>query len=366
MSVRTRYQNLLTDEALLKRLSGHTTWAEFQSVLHTIIAPDEMLQGASSDSAAMFTQIVAPDFTAFTRLWRPTRYNAKNKTLHWSLRQSGRPDEPFFDDYIAKLNGTGLLAAIIKPQTSLQYLLDNACRFPTRNRVNFIFHQSRCGSTLLANFYARQKDCFVVSEAQLCTEILLDGSLRQQQKACLLNACLSLFTDPHSHLVVKLNAWDIACFELLINTFAGAKSIFLTRDPIEILASHQKQAGIHMARADDRIGTLLSLTDTQDLFQWQLTCLKRIRDLMCSVSHNDAVWMLDYEALLTTHTASLLRYFALPCDDENGLIAQDKNDAKQPGKAFMPDSQKKQHMLTRQQKQQIAYAFQNDTALSAG
>jgi hypothetical protein len=48
-------------------------------------------------------------------------------------------------------------------------------------------------------------------------------------------------------MIIKWNAWDIFRWDLIRGVFPQVSAIFLVRDPLEIIASHQRSAGRHMS-----------------------------------------------------------------------------------------------------------------------
>ncbi len=101
--------------------------------------------------------------------------------------------------------------------------------------AGFIFHMSRCGSTLVARLFAAA-GYRVISEAPPIDAIVQTGDgagLRSIVEA--LGAGV-----PY---VVKLDSWHIHNLPLIRETFPSTPWIFVCRDPAEVLASHRRFPG---------------------------------------------------------------------------------------------------------------------------
>lgn len=186
--------------------------------------------------------------------WIPYRLEHINQDwlVHWLYLGDKRMNDPFFDDTIrycramqkrvskfGSCSGTALLKAndiaALKPQA-------------------FVFHVSRCGSTLLSQAFAESEACISISEAPLLDEILRstehDPGITNAQREEWFKAALSWMgqvrTGGESNYIVKLDSWHIHFYALLREWFPEVPFFFLTRRPGEVLASHAKIRGIHM------------------------------------------------------------------------------------------------------------------------
>lgn len=179
--------------------------------------------------------------------WLPHRYEARTRRIQWCL-PDGAATEPFHDEYIGRCMQSRLLNQFLQPRTPLAAM--SAQCIDNHRPAGFIFHLSRCGSTLVSGCLSELTSTLVLSEPPVLTELLLDTSLNFAQKrdgiAALVSA-IAAAVPGRSELVVKWNAWDIFQSELLQDLYPEVPSVMLVRDPVEILASHHKQAGRHMS-----------------------------------------------------------------------------------------------------------------------
>ena len=115
----------------------------------------------------------------------------------------------------------------------------------------FVFHVSRCGSTLLTQLLSTLSSCSVLSEPPVLDSFLRfyhstpcqDGveMLRQIVGAL----AQKRFADER-HFVVKLDSWHISSLPLFRKAYPEVPFIFIYRRPGEVMASHKKQRGRQM------------------------------------------------------------------------------------------------------------------------
>ncbi|MCC7601235.1 sulfotransferase family protein [Janthinobacterium sp. FW305-129] len=116
----------------------------------------------------------------------------------------------------------------------------------------FIFHVSRCGSTLLSRLLASLPQCIVMSEPPV-----IDSLLRLYHDSGDAAACITLLrqailalgqrrSGAETHLVIKLDCWHIHSLDLLRQAFPATPCLFVYREPLAVLASHQRQRGPQM------------------------------------------------------------------------------------------------------------------------
>lgn len=116
----------------------------------------------------------------------------------------------------------------------------------------FIFHTSRCGSTLLTQLLTTLSCCIVMSEPPI-----IDAFLRLYQaepeasggSAGLEQLILALGqqrSPEETHFFIKLDSWHIRFLPILRAAFPHTPCWFLYRDPEAILASHRRQRGPQM------------------------------------------------------------------------------------------------------------------------
>lgn len=152
---------------------------------------------------------------------------------------------PFFSDTLARQQPHRRLAC----RTPLDCLdRIEAGLAPT----GFIFHASRCGSTLLMQLLATLPSSIALSEPPAIDAFLRwhdaapgdSGSVARLRQ--LVFALGQRRSEQERHFFIKLDSWHLPWIGLLRAAFPQTPCWFLYREPEAILASHQRQRGPQM------------------------------------------------------------------------------------------------------------------------
>ncbi len=140
------------------------------------------------------------------------------------------------------------LAALAQFEASAAHGKGLRCLKPSA----FVFHVSRCGSTLLTQMLAQLPSCVVLSEPPV-----LDGFFRLHHAQPQASGGVAVFrqllaalgqarADVQQHLIVKLDSWHAPWIPWVRAAFADVPIFFVYRQPDQVLASHRRQRGLHM------------------------------------------------------------------------------------------------------------------------
>jgi hypothetical protein len=168
--------------------------------------------------------------------------------VDWCLAGRDRLLEPFFEDSIARLLARPF-NKVFRRRTGADELEAWAARQPGLTPSGFIFHMSRCGSTLVAQMLAALSDSVVLSEPAPVDSMLRPPvPIPQDQHIRWLKALISALGQPRSgherYYVVKLDCWHVLYLSLIRQAFPSVPQIFLYREPRQVLASHLRQRGV--------------------------------------------------------------------------------------------------------------------------
>jgi hypothetical protein len=164
----------------------------------------------------------------------------------------------------------------------------------------FIFHSSRCGSTLLAQMLAALPQCVVHSEPPVLDDFFaFFGAAPQADAAALLRGLLTALgqrrRSTETHYVVKLDCWHLRHLPLLRAAFPDTPFWFLYREPAAILASHRRQRGPQMVPnlvLPPEIGAGVEAWDLEGY------CAAVLRHLFSeALAHAGQLRLLDYRQL---------------------------------------------------------------------
>jgi hypothetical protein len=154
--------------------------------------------------------------------------------VRWVERPDDSSSLPFFGQMVDEMLGAGARLRV----TSLDALHDVEGRDPG----GFVFHQSRCGSTLLMQALTQGGCIAPVSEALPVNQLLLQDGLSEEERTGLLRGlirALSLRDGAARDLpsLFKLTSWNVLFFDVIRAAFPDTPWLFLYRDPLETLAS---------------------------------------------------------------------------------------------------------------------------------
>lgn len=199
--------------------------------------------------ATMLAHDALPDLTD----WFPV--TLMGNQIIWR-HVAGRFDSPFFGDTLDRQTAQQRQVCLtpIPSPSGTPALTRQLQQLPCLAPAAFIFHVSRCGSTLLSQCLATLPQCIVMSEPPIvdaCLRKDWDGSAHDPEAriALLRQMILALGQqrDAHeTHVIIKLDCWHIAHLSLLRAAFPDTPCFFLYRDPQAVLASHQRQRGPQM------------------------------------------------------------------------------------------------------------------------
>jgi len=285
------------------------------------------------------------------RLWR----SDAGWQVDWCWFGERRLALPFFRDDVDRALRLPFNQAM-RRDTDVQALLDWQAHSPGLAPTALVFHASRCGSTLLAQLLASQAHNIVLSEPPPLDNLL--RAPRQDPAAAAwqadgVRALLSAYGQQRQggerQLVIKLDAWNIFEAPVLAELYPEVPRIFLYRDPLEIVVSQLRQAGMH------RVPGLLGATgldallgDTQALGPVEYACrvMGEILAAGLALCEQQGGIAVNYSELPDAAWGRLAPLFGIQPDDVPQLQEVAAFDAKQPAMNFSHDSQRKRDEAT--------------------
>jgi sulfotransferase family protein len=304
--------------------------------------------------------------------WIPARCVLAHtrSTITW-MNFAGRSlDDPFFDQTIRRFDGV-----LEQYDSDLRHepaMEPGASLEPTA----FIFHMSRCGSTLFSNCLRAVDDAIVIGEAQPCNAALtpyselvwpFEPAEWPAERDRLLRrfvACLGQrLKGNERRFFVKFSSWNTMRLGVIRALWPTTPCIFLSRDPVEVMVSNlssntgwmtlkyspaQSRALFGWRDADS---SEMSLEEycarVLGQFCWTAKSLKGPRDLV-----------LDYRDLNLTHVIRVLSTLNIQPSEEEAarMVAQFGIYAKDPlqERGFEEDSAEKRTQATSYQREMAA------------
>lgn len=179
----------------------------------------------------------------WTPIW--VRGSGGDATVEWAMVD--RPfEEPFFEQ-TADRAMQHPFNRIFSRRTPFAAVEAFAGLQPGLEPNGFIFHMSRCGSTLVGQMLAALSDTIVLAEAQPLDAVLAQSSGSDEDQAKRrLRAMVYALARPRRgerRLFVKWHAWHVLALPLIARAFPGVPWIFVFREPRGVLQSQSALPG---------------------------------------------------------------------------------------------------------------------------
>jgi hypothetical protein len=204
-------------------------------------------------NSAIQQEIRQADAAVMAEEWIPYKLLRQEQQWRclWLDLAGKRISEPFFSDTILRCKASAPINRRFASISSLEYL--TACAAAAADVVApsaFIFHVSRCGSTLVSQLLGLSEKNITLSEVPLIDE-LLRASGRQAdspEAEAALKASIVLLgrrrLGQEKHLFIKLDSWHVFFAGTLRRLYPRVPFVLLYRSPDEVLFSHQKRRGM--------------------------------------------------------------------------------------------------------------------------
>jgi hypothetical protein len=321
-------------------------------------APPQAQAPATNSKAST---LGSPDARPSLDGWLPVAAQCVEGRLYVDLCRLGaqRFIDPFFEQTVStclrepfhlllrrRLDADALAATLTAQKQPAARPLDIA---------GFVFHVSRCGSTLLGRLLATSPAHRVLSEPPPLDAALCGGgsSVGDATRIAWLRTLIAAFArsghPAEQRLFVKFDSWHSSLLPLVMRAFPDVPWVFLMRDPVEVIVSHLKQPGAQMVPG--MVGFTPPGVAAADA--WRLPRAEYVARMVGAFEEGVEASLREAGA-----RAKVVDYATLPSDAEHviwphfGLhpTAEERaamesawaRDAKNPTATFSPDAQAKQ------------------------
>jgi hypothetical protein len=186
--------------------------------------------------------------------WIPIRLFWRDAGLwvDWCYMGSTRLSEPFFRESVGQVMFEPFNLAFRQetPIAALRELRETA---PSLEPTAFVYHASRCGSTLITQMLTALGTHIAISEPPMLDMILrarqMAPGVEETTQIEWLRGLIGALGRPRNGetaFVVKLDSWNILELPLMRKAFPNTPWIYLYRDPLEIAVSHMRERGSFM------------------------------------------------------------------------------------------------------------------------
>jgi hypothetical protein len=275
--------------------------------------------------------------------------------LDWCYTGARRFTEPFFGDTIDKVN-RDLAALLFRHQTTIGEVRDWERSNPGMPPDGFVFHMSRCGSTLVARLLGALPENRVLSEPTALNAVvraaLVDGSIPRATLLDWLRTVVSLLGRPldrETRHFIKLDCWHALALPLFVEAFPATPWIFLYRDPAEVLVSQVRAPGawtVPSALEPEVFG--VGRDDMPPRHEYLARALGRICDAALRHRASGRGLLVNYDQLPEFAQGPLLSHFGVTLSpkDLERMSSVALADAKTPQLIFSDDRQEKRRAVT--------------------
>lgn len=284
------------------------------------------------------------------RDWIPYRFgiDADGPHVSWVYFGDRRLTDPFYDDTLAKVFQRPFSQAF-RQRTSLGFLKEMSESSPGVPVKGFIFHVSRCGSTLVSQMLAALPKNIVASEAAPIDLVLRSNApeeFRIEALRCIVNAFAQRRFDAESALYIKFDPWSISELAVIRKAFPDVPWIFMYRNPVEVMVSNARMPGAQMIP-----GAISSIFPDMTLEQTLMMSFEeRVARTIASfceaglgAKDDPKGIFVNYSELPEVFMTRIAAHFGLSfAEEEMEILAKaSKRDAKSPSANFSPDSEEK-------------------------
>jgi hypothetical protein len=187
--------------------------------------------------------------------WSPIRFywQQSSAIVDWCYVGDCRFTDPFFDQTIDRClrNPSNVL---FRHQTPIEILGEYREARPGLPPTGFIFHLSRCGSTLVSQMLAALPQNVVIAEAAPIDTLLRARFQKQDLTDAMLAAWLRWMisalgqrrSGEEKHLFIKFDSWSLLDLSNIRRAFPDVPWIFMYREPVEVLVSQLRRRGAHL------------------------------------------------------------------------------------------------------------------------
>jgi len=203
-------------------------------------------------------------------------------------------------------------------RTPLADLAATAEALPVLPPAGFIFHMSRCGSTLATQMLSADPDNLVLSEpSPFDFALRLDQMLQlpEELHVSVLRAMLGALGQRRrareQWLLVKLDSWHTRQMPLLARAFPDVPWIFMYREPVEVLASQVLERGMQTV-PEFMPPQVYGLTDDDAMLPPDEYCARVLAQVCAPVVANAAGGLLvNYKEMPQAVWTRILPHFAV-------------------------------------------------------
>jgi hypothetical protein len=345
---------LLADSAALDRIASLSRESAITALCELAAA-----RGAAIDREALTNALRADPLgldrhapravtgdAPLSRQWLPAGLGTDGAqvVVEWAHFAATPLDDPFFEYPLRKARQHPV-SRLLAWTTPLHCLAEPGAE-GTRVLDGLVFHMSRCGSTLVAQALGAMHGALVLSEPSPFDELLQFCAARDDipfaTRLALLRGMASALASergaPVHRRFLKTDCWHVGALPLLRAAFPDTPWIFLYRDPVEVLMSHERMPGAQTLPGPH--AALVGVVDPAAIPGLDFTA--RVLTATCERAADHAGIgggiLVDYAELPEGFLTRILPHFGIVPDaaDADAIAVALQRDAKRPNQSFDP------------------------------
>ena len=290
--------------------------------------------------------------------WIPIRLYGQPPRLmvDWCYLGATRFTEPFFEQTIEH-SLRHPFNQLFRHQTPIEVLGEWQAVQPGLPPTGFIFHMSRCGSTLISQMLGALPQNVVISEAGPIDSVLRanfqDPGVTDEQRVAWLKWLVSALGQRYNqekNYFIKFDSWHTLDLPLIKRAFPKVPWVFVYREPVEVIVSNLNRTARRMFPGP--LGaSLLGLDPSTILLMRREEYSARMIGKFCGVvleEHQGSALLVNYRQLPEVVSSSLLDFFRVSHSAADRELMRDASlfDAKNPSAHFVQDSEAKSREAT--------------------
>jgi len=248
---------------------------------------------------------------------------------------------------------------LFRHQTLLDDLGEMVVSQPGLRPTGFIFHMSRCGSTLISQMLAAAPRNIVLSEAAPIDDILRghfrNPYITEERRVRWLQWLLSVLArrrhPAEQNVFIKFDCWHVMFLPLIRRAFPDVPWVFLYRDPLEVMASAQKQLGGQMIPGvldPGLFGWDPAMVGRMTLYEYTARVLAKLCEAALAQAQAGRGKLANYRQLPASIWPALMEYWKVDfsAEETSRMLGAAQMNAKNPVLPFEADSQAKRDSAT--------------------
>jgi len=285
--------------------------------------------------------------------WLPVHIGGAAPYVEWAQFAGAPLAEPFFEE--SRRKATSLpFNAVFRRRTSVAAFTSAATPDRARTPDGLIFHMSRCGSTLVAQMLAASSRNTVISEAPPLDAAVQIEAFGTPSGRCdgvlaaMVSALGRRWPAEDDRLFIKHDSWHAMSLALIRRTYPRAPWVFLYRDPLEVMVSQARQAGVQTVPG--MLPPHLFGIDPEEMppDAYGAAALGRTCGAAVDAFAHGGGLLVNYRELPDAVYTRILPHFGVTPDAEDlaAMARTAGRDAKAPYAAFAPDGEAKRREAT--------------------